>query len=159
MESQKQPQINANPILINFLRVLTMLTKALERKARQTYHARSQYPDIYLSFRKKFLDIFKKKAGHGQKVVKQYLGTLFIPETLGGTRENPVCRAPYIYSFWTGISSSSLDKFSVLQFDVGCNSFGAGWKIQPLSDQSHVAWRKMRQYIISFSLSCKIFHR
>ncbi len=47
MESQKQPQINANPILINFLRVLTMLTKALERKARQTYHASSQYPDIY----------------------------------------------------------------------------------------------------------------
>ena len=47
MESQKQPQTNASPILINFLRVLTMLTKALERKARQTYHDSSQYPDIY----------------------------------------------------------------------------------------------------------------
>ena len=47
MESQQQTQINASPILLNFLRVLTMLTKGLERKARQTYHDSSQYPDIY----------------------------------------------------------------------------------------------------------------
>ena len=47
MESQDQTQINAISNLLNFLRVLTMLSKALERKARQTYYNSSQYPDIY----------------------------------------------------------------------------------------------------------------
>lgn len=52
MESQNvdnsvQINRNANSILTNILRVLSMLEKALDRKVRQTYHDKSQYPAEY----------------------------------------------------------------------------------------------------------------
>lgn len=46
-DSEQNVYIENENILNNFLRCLTMLEKALERLARQNFHNRSQYPEIY----------------------------------------------------------------------------------------------------------------
>lgn len=47
MTDKNNNQIDINDPLNNFLRCLTMLEKAIERMARQNYHNRTQYPDLF----------------------------------------------------------------------------------------------------------------